>query len=89
MTDAKDNNGTNSTSVACRICGKKTPPSNSSRPKEYCGDHCRNFYKYLSAMDRELDHITFEDHAHAKRVKGDLFSIINNLHKKYPKEKNE
>ncbi|MDQ7046762.1 MAG: hypothetical protein Q9M39_03760 [Sulfurovum sp.] len=70
----------------CRICGGKYKQSAKGRFKEYCSDDCKNYFKFLSALDRTLSKINFSDFNHIKSIKTDLFGLVNCLPKKINKD---
>lgn len=65
------------TETKCPICGSIVIQSGKGKPKEYCSESCRNFQKYLDAMERELIKIKFNDSQSAKLVKSDLWRKAN------------
>lgn len=74
--------GTKWIQTSCKVCHIKHFQKVSGRYKEYCSDNCRNYFKYLSALDSSLSKINFHDLDAIKSVKSDLFSIVNSLPKK-------
>ena len=72
----------------CRICGTIFSQKCKGRKREYCNDNCRDYYKFLSALDKVISNINFSDLDHVKTIKGDLFALANTLPKKI-KQKDE
>ena len=66
----------------CRICGTVFDQKSKGRKREYCNDNCRDYFKYLSALDKALSSIEFKDQDSLKSIKTDLFSLVNSLQKK-------
>lgn len=66
------------TDLICPVCGASYVNVNKGRTKEYCSDNCRDFTKYLNAMERALLKINFKGKT-ANFTKGQLFRIANNI----------
>lgn len=66
------------TDLICPICGASYININKGRTKEYCSDNCRDFSKYLNAMERALLKIDFKGKT-SNFTKGQLFRIANNI----------
>lgn len=74
--------GTDCLEVFCKVCGKRFKQSYGGRFKEYCSDDCKNYFKFLSALDRSLSKIDFKSDEKLKAVKGDLMRLRNSLPQK-------
>ena len=66
------------TDLKCPVCGTEYKNINKGRTKEYCSDNCRDFTKYLNAMERALLKINFKGKT-SNFTKGQLFRIANNI----------
>ncbi len=64
--------------LICPVCGAEYKNINKGRTKEYCSDNCRDFTKYLNAMERALLKINFKGKT-SNFTKGQLFRIANNI----------
>lgn len=65
------------TEYSCPICGSLFINKNRGRAKEYCSDNCRNFNKYLNAMERELLLIKGFNGYSPNKVKGSILRVAN------------
>lgn len=74
--------GTKWIQTSCKVCRKKHFQKFGGRYKEYCSDNCRNYFKYLSALDKTISSIHFKDMDSIKSIKSDLFGLVNGLPKK-------
>ena len=81
-TTSKIRLGTELLENKCRVCGAMFSQKNSGRTREYCNDNCRNYFKYLSALDKAISNIDFKDISYVKSIKSDLFGLVNSLPKK-------
>jgi hypothetical protein len=62
----------------CPICGNTFNPYTAGKPKTYCSDDCRNYFKYKNALEKIL--LTLKPTREAKKViKGDMFRLSNLL----------
>ena len=62
----------------CSVCGKNFVPFTAGRPKIYCSNNCRNYYKYKNALEKSL--IALRPTKEAKKIiKGDMFRLSNLL----------
>lgn len=60
----------------CHICGNEFSDSSFYKPRFYCSDNCRNYYKYKNALERCL--INLNPTIGAKKIiKGDMFRLSN------------
>lgn len=62
----------------CRFCGKAQIIQNvkRGRPRQYCGDTCKNAFKYLDHFIRNTENVTFTEIAR-KSLRGDLLTFMN------------
>jgi predicted nucleic acid-binding Zn ribbon protein len=76
--------GTKIRSHKCLVCGSPILIKNNGRgrKKEYCSTACSDFVKYYNAFERSLELITFSDKSYLKKIKGDLFVLVNTLHQR-------
>jgi len=62
----------------CPICGNNFNPHTAGKPKTYCSDECRNYFKYKNALEKIL--LSLHPTQEAKKViKGDMFRLCNLL----------
>lgn len=64
------------TNLKCEVCGTVFVNTSKTKPRTYCSDNCKDFSKFLHAMERCLIQINFNNKA-PNQVKGDLFRIAN------------
>jgi len=69
------------TETKCKVCGDVILQKRYGRFREYCNDNCRDANKYLNAYINCLDKIDFKDYSYIKRIKGELFRLVNCLPK--------
>jgi len=81
--------GTKWIQTHCKTCNKKHFQKFGGRYKEYCSDDCRNYFKYLSALDKTILNINFKDMDSIKSIKSDLFCLVNGLPKKIKEDNHE
>lgn len=68
----------------CLICG--SPIKNKyndnyalvGRPKYYCSDACRDYYKYFNAFQKSLSQIKLDD-KHKRKIRGEMFRVANTI----------
>ena len=62
----------------CHICGNEFSDSSFYKPRSYCSDNCRNYFKYKNALERCL--INLNPTIEAKKIiRGDMFRLCNSL----------
>jgi hypothetical protein len=69
------------TKIICSICGNDIKQKERGRLKEYCSTSCSNYIKFFNALERSIESISFADYNHVKRIKSDLFCIVNSMPK--------
>jgi len=69
------------TETKCKVCGDVILQKRYGRFREYCNDNCRDANKYLNAYINCLDKIDFKEYSYIKRIKGELFRLVNCLPK--------
>lgn len=67
------------TEYKCPICGNSFINTNKGKPRIYCSDNCKDFQKYLNALDSKLSKIEFNDNSNAKFLKGELWRLANTI----------
>ena len=65
------------TKTYCPICGAVVIQSGKGKPRDYCSDNCRDTFKYINALERNLNKIDFKNKDCAKQLKGDIWSVSN------------
>lgn len=68
--------------MTCLICG--SPIKNKyndnlalvGRPKYYCSNACRDYYKYFNAFQKSLSQINLDD-KHKRKIRGEIFRVAN------------
>lgn len=64
---------------ACKVCGNPIEQKAKGRTRDYCNDKCKNYIKFLNALEKTIDGIDFKDHQHVKKIRSDLFTLTNHL----------
>ncbi len=67
--------------LKCKVCGLVLPSYTGNRPNEYCSANCRDLNKFFNAFVLSLDKIDFQDYEYVRKIKGDLFRVVNLLPK--------
>lgn len=62
----------------CHTCGHSFSDISIYKPRSYCSDNCRNYFKYKNALERCL--INLNPTIEAKKIiRGDMFRLCNSL----------
>lgn len=62
--------------INCPICSTEFNEFTNGKPKTYCSDDCKDYYKYKNALERIL--IKIKPHINdSKLIRGDMFRMAN------------
>lgn len=62
--------------INCPTCGIEFNEFTRGKPKTYCSDNCRDYFKYYNALEKTILAIE-ADTSHSKMIIGDMFRLAN------------
>jgi|GEM_PF-3234837 len=62
----------------CPVCGNDFNPYTKGRTKTYCGDFCRDYSKFKTALENCILNINATSEA-SSLIRGDMFRLANLL----------
>lgn len=61
----------------CSVCGDLIIQTGKGRTREYCSNHCKDYFKYKNALEKCINNIHFFSSNNASLIKGDIFRMAN------------
>ena len=64
--------------IKCPICGTEFVPFTAGRPKQYCSDNCKNYFKFKNALEKTISALELDKES-TSMIRGDMFRIANSI----------